>query len=274
MAFTSVAGQVLFTYRSTFIDEERCGDECSPKRSRSFSPVKTGLETAAEAVKSETALSGYVQNLVHSAQRFRKFGKVAFTSSTSQQGQGQPSVGSTGHPQLCRRPCVYFAVGECSSGSSCLYCHHSHPERSVKLDKAQRRRFQELDVGIVLGMLHDLMCTQAREHGFSDEAGHVLALVEGEARTQNPEAIWAEEAASLGRLQRAFKRMPFNQLAAYAGSKLGDPAFSWKLQAVVDKLSERVEALQQARAPVVVRETFQQLQRNRSEDEHTRGIAR
>ncbi|CAE7801284.1 unnamed protein product, partial [Symbiodinium microadriaticum] len=129
-----------------------------------------------------------------------------------------------------RRPCIYFSAGYCSSGISCVYCHHSHPERSVKLDRAQRKRFAEMDIGIALAMLHDLMCTQAREHGFSDEAGHVLALVEGEARMQNPETNWAEEAASLGRLQRVFKRMNFNQLAAYVGSKSGNPAFSWELQ--------------------------------------------
>eukprot|EP00445_Apocalathium_hangoei_P021785 CAMPEP_0203912232 /NCGR_PEP_ID=MMETSP0359-20131031/53322_1 /ASSEMBLY_ACC=CAM_ASM_000338 /TAXON_ID=268821 /ORGANISM="Scrippsiella Hangoei, Strain SHTV-5" /LENGTH=117 /DNA_ID=CAMNT_0050838123 /DNA_START=18 /DNA_END=368 /DNA_ORIENTATION=+ len=35
-----------------------------------------------------------------------------------------PSLGpgSIGHPQLCDRPCLYFAKNECANGMDCEYC--------------------------------------------------------------------------------------------------------------------------------------------------------
>ncbi|CAE7569766.1 unnamed protein product [Symbiodinium sp. CCMP2456] len=268
MAVPSVGSQVRFVYRSTFIDEEKdFADESSRKRCQSLPPIKTGLETATEVVTNETALSGYVEELVQSAQHLGKAEAQAgpavetssqvITSSTS--AQGPPSLGSRGHPQLCKRPCI-FSVGSCSSGSSCSYCHHSHPDKTAKLDKSQRKRFAELDIGIALLLLHDLMRTKALENGFSEEAVCLLSLVEEEARAQNPGVNWAEEVISHRRLQRAgnesnsstamvLNRMPFHQLAVLAGTKSGNPAFAKELQALVDTLSERVEALQGAGNP-------------------------
>ncbi|CAE8743590.1 unnamed protein product [Polarella glacialis] len=34
-----------------------------------------------------------------------------------------PNPGSMAHPELCRRPCIYFAAGSCANGSACGYCH-------------------------------------------------------------------------------------------------------------------------------------------------------
>lgn len=251
MAVLSVGSEVRFVYRSTFIDEEKdVGDESSHKRCQSLPPTRTVLETATEVVTSETALSGYVEELVQSARRLCKVEVQAgpgfevpqvITSSTA--AQGPPSLGSRGHPQLCKRPCI-FSVGSCASGSSCSYCHHSHPDKTAKLDKSQRKRFAELDIGIALLLLHDLMRTKALENGFSEEAVCLLAPLEKEARVQNPGVNWAEEVNSHRRLQRVLNRMPFHQLAVLAGSKSGNPAFAKELQALLDKLSERVEALQ------------------------------
>ncbi|CAK9008571.1 Putative tRNA/rRNA methyltransferase Rv0881 [Durusdinium trenchii] len=41
---------------------------------------------------------------------------------------GAPSGGSLGHPQVCNRPCIYFAAGNCASGAGCSYCHVEHTE--------------------------------------------------------------------------------------------------------------------------------------------------
>jgi len=34
--------------------------------------------------------------------------------------------GNWGHPELCGRPCIFFARGECTNGDSCRFCHLPH----------------------------------------------------------------------------------------------------------------------------------------------------
>lgn len=34
--------------------------------------------------------------------------------------------GSFGHPEVCARPCLFYASGKCDSGSACKFCHLSH----------------------------------------------------------------------------------------------------------------------------------------------------
>jgi len=48
------------------------------------------------------------------------------------------NLGSIGHPNLCLRPCLYFAVGNCSNGDACAFCHLDHPKRPAHLDKRHR----------------------------------------------------------------------------------------------------------------------------------------
>ena len=55
------------------------------------------------------------------------------------------TLGSRGHPVLCRRACVWFAKGECSLGATCPYCHLHHEHVVVSLDKRQRRLLQDMD---------------------------------------------------------------------------------------------------------------------------------
>ncbi|CAL1147017.1 unnamed protein product, partial [Cladocopium goreaui] len=47
------------------------------------------------------------------------------------------SYGSYGHPELCHRPCVHLAKGQCDAGADCGYCHCQH-NRPVHPDKKQR----------------------------------------------------------------------------------------------------------------------------------------
>ncbi|CAE7257158.1 unnamed protein product [Symbiodinium natans] len=53
-----------------------------------------------------------------------------------------PSQGSLGHPEVCRRPCIYFIAGNCENGRACAYCHIEHTEKTPKLDKRQRTIMQ------------------------------------------------------------------------------------------------------------------------------------
>ena len=55
-------------------------------------------------------------------------------------GQAEQAItpGSLGHPEVCRRQCIYFLQGHCSNGDACTYCHLPHTQRAPKLDKRQR----------------------------------------------------------------------------------------------------------------------------------------
>jgi len=54
------------------------------------------------------------------------------------------SRGSVGHPELCSRPCLYFAMGSCENGESCEYCHMAHSKRPVHLDKRHREMLRSM----------------------------------------------------------------------------------------------------------------------------------
>jgi len=45
--------------------------------------------------------------------------------------------GNWGHPDLCGRPCIFFAKGECANGDSCGFCHLHH-RKVPHLDKRGR----------------------------------------------------------------------------------------------------------------------------------------
>ena len=37
-----------------------------------------------------------------------------------------PSLGSYGHPSICRRPCILFIRGTCKKAADCGFCHLHH----------------------------------------------------------------------------------------------------------------------------------------------------
>jgi len=65
--------------------------------------------------------------------------------------------GSQGHPELCNRPCLFFAQGTCSSFDTCEFCHLPHKKRLAHLDKRHRDMLHELPLDrwttLVLPML-------------------------------------------------------------------------------------------------------------------------
>jgi len=72
----------------------------------------------------------------------------------------QPSnPGSLGHPELCLRPCLYFAQGQCANGNSCEFCHRSHPKRPSHLDKRHREMLKRMpfveSVSVALPVLRE-----------------------------------------------------------------------------------------------------------------------
>lgn len=58
--------------------------------------------------------------------------------------QATPSLGSYGHPNICRRPCILMVKGTCQKGSDCGFCHQDHELRPPSFDKQQREFLKRL----------------------------------------------------------------------------------------------------------------------------------
>eukprot|EP00913_Durusdinium_trenchii_P025679 g24101.t1 len=67
----------------------------------------------------------------------------------------EASLGSLGHPWMCRRPCVYVAAhrASCPQGTNCGYCHLRHPQRRTTFDKRQREYLRNLTEAEMLTVL-------------------------------------------------------------------------------------------------------------------------
>ncbi|CAK0834160.1 unnamed protein product [Prorocentrum cordatum] len=61
--------------------------------------------------------------------------------------------GSLGHPEMCVRPCLYFARGQCTSGDGCRFCHCPHPARPVHLGRSHRRAMEATTMAECFGIL-------------------------------------------------------------------------------------------------------------------------
>mmetsp|Transcript_33257 Transcript_33257/g.66024 ORF Transcript_33257/g.66024 Transcript_33257/m.66024 type:complete len:292 (+) Transcript_33257:30-905(+) len=55
------------------------------------------------------------------------------------------NTGSIGHPDLCFRPCLYFAANQCVNGASCEFCHMTHTKRASHLNKQHREQLRDMD---------------------------------------------------------------------------------------------------------------------------------
>ncbi|CAJ1338438.1 unnamed protein product [Effrenium voratum] len=124
---------------------------------------------------------------------------------------GLPSCGSLGHPELCRRPCIYVATGECLNGDACSYCHMPHMEKVPKLDKRQRGIVQSLSRSELLALVLKFCRPKARRFG---PAREILSLLKEEAGNAKLPS-WVCERDVRG-LHCTLQRMNFSNLIGLA----------------------------------------------------------
>ena len=86
---------------------------------------------------------------------------------------------SAGHLELCRRPFLCFALGQCINLADCNY-FLPHSYRSATLDKNQRHVIKEMDQREFLDFLLRCLPSKAVEGGFELEAQDVLQLFEAQ----------------------------------------------------------------------------------------------
>eukprot|EP00438_Fugacium_kawagutii_P002015 Skav204962 [mRNA] locus=scaffold3912:37666:56591:+ [translate_table: standard] len=143
--------------------------------------------------------------------------------------------GSVGHPELCRRPCIYFAAGQCRNSTDCNFCHLSHAHRSATLDKNQRQMIKELTKHEFLSLLVRCLRTKAAQGNFEDEAKEVLELFE-EQLTKEVAQEGSKVGAKANNLERALARMTFFSVASLTTRAQFDKVFLERCKAAVGKL--------------------------------------
>ncbi|CAE8743588.1 unnamed protein product [Polarella glacialis] len=139
-----------------------------------------------------------------------------------------PNPGSMAHPELCRRPCIYFAAGSCANGSACGYCHLSHENRPSHLDRRHRYLLRNLSEAECLALLLPVLRCRAESTGLAAEAVEVLALLEDKAVACAAPSAASRASASraatattspqhqLSKLSAALRKMPFSTVLGMA----------------------------------------------------------
>eukprot|EP00438_Fugacium_kawagutii_P015268 Skav216365 [mRNA] locus=scaffold1517:89477:91302:+ [translate_table: standard] len=194
-------------YRNSFIDAD---DDLmtAPKRASSLPALRAKRVSDTELEAEEASLESYVENLSHQLQaktpmdlRSPSFAAGLSTSNTPASSSNSPEASSTfflpndpvespaaldtpgslGHPEVCRRQCIYFLQGHCSNGDDCTYCHLPHPQKAPKLDKRQRNIMQALSHQDLLALTLHLCKIKAEEIGMVKEAQKIIEILTSEA---------------------------------------------------------------------------------------------
>lgn len=121
------------------------------------------------------------------------------------------NIGSVGHPELCARPCIYFAAGFCANGVSCGYCHHNHEARSAHLDKRHRALLRTLPEEDRLALLLPVLRRRADVLGVREEAQELLTILKSRTAPKAPPVL-----ASHPRFLSSVKKMSFATVLSLA----------------------------------------------------------
>mmetsp|Transcript_74411 Transcript_74411/g.174596 ORF Transcript_74411/g.174596 Transcript_74411/m.174596 type:complete len:262 (-) Transcript_74411:32-817(-) len=251
--FDREGDEVTFVYSRTFIDEvPMMVKPGSIRRSVSQPPPMTPLQTASDAIIEEESLRGYVQSLgTSSMHRFADVG----TGTAPHDGEeavvekaGDPAVfvaaascGSRGHPDLCKRACIYFVSGNCTAGAQCNFCHMPHADSPQTLEKQFRTKFNLMGKREALLLLEKTLTKKAATNGFLQLAKDILDLVATEAMEHDALAEAAFDPIQR-RFERVLVRMPFRQLALLTVSKANRDEFREPMVTCIEKLADDLQA--------------------------------
>ncbi|CAE7673157.1 UROS [Symbiodinium sp. CCMP2456] len=140
------------------------------------------------------------------------------------EGKPKCNPGSAGHPELCRRPCIYFALGQCINEADCNFCHLSHNNRSATLDKCQRQMIKHMSQHEFLSMLLHSLQSKAAEGRFEVDAEDVLQLFRVQIGQMRAIPSKVPKTKILN-LEKALTRMTFFSVASLTSRGSFDTGF-------------------------------------------------
>eukprot|EP00747_Dinoflagellata_sp_TGD_P151777 gnl/TRDRNA2_/TRDRNA2_177241_c0_seq9.p1 gnl/TRDRNA2_/TRDRNA2_177241_c0~~gnl/TRDRNA2_/TRDRNA2_177241_c0_seq9.p1 ORF type:complete len:354 (+),score=62.10 gnl/TRDRNA2_/TRDRNA2_177241_c0_seq9:71-1132(+) len=140
----------------------------------------------------------------------------SFHSSTESDGKGAEDVegmdmvshsGSVGHPELCSRPCLYYAAGKCVNGNACRFCHEPHPDRAHHLDKHHRQMLKAMPFSTSLHLMSPIIKTKAAALDLPAEfVAQLLDSLEVASIVENKYEVETEEAEIKTHITQSFTR--------------------------------------------------------------------
>jgi hypothetical protein len=126
------------------------------------------------------------------------------------------TLGSYGHPELCKRPCTFFLFGNCKSGTTCNFCHLGHGSRPKNLDKRHREQLRSLSEKDRLSLILPLLSQRARTMRLTDQVSEVLEIAAAWETalgiTQIPNQVGNQ---NLWPLRKALSQMSFAYLIGH-----------------------------------------------------------
>mmetsp|Transcript_41861 Transcript_41861/g.97475 ORF Transcript_41861/g.97475 Transcript_41861/m.97475 type:complete len:247 (+) Transcript_41861:76-816(+) len=170
------------TFRSTFIDVVQDLKEDASKRARSEPPTSKAFEEASEAHFVASTLKSSTERLFSEVDKLWQSpvqgGADPELGAQVEELPRLPSIGSLGHPETCKRPCVHFVARGCPAGESCEYCHGPHPKRPPSLDKCQRGLLKKMEESAVLALVLPLLKLRVETRGLTFHATRLFQLLE------------------------------------------------------------------------------------------------
>ena len=159
--------------------------------------------------------------------------------------QGE-ACGSAGHPEFCRRPCLFFLAGQCNEGSSGKYCHERHG-RVRKMHSKLRQTIQNLSNLDRLAVLHDSLACRTRQ--LSPAHAHLdglIQLIADALQNERDSHASASSSAASRRMVKASASLCYWQLFAHFCTHCKQEALS--KMPVAAQLGGSIAALSQLRA--------------------------
>lgn len=148
--------------------------------------------------------------------------------------------GSWGHPEACRKPCLYFSQGICHSGVNCGFCHMPHFVVTSGLDKRQRELISEMPHQEVVALVYPHLRARAESSQFPEECHKVLSVVclELPARIR----VFLHQDV-LDRLNRVLDHLSFSSLISLICKKYDRQPFAAEVSGQMDLLRFKVAHL-------------------------------
>jgi len=219
-------------YRLTFIDVEmELPGGAGQTRSKSCPPVPGVMPETGDFWANEAGYHGHVKTLANRAEELML--EMKSTSSPVEiEETVLPSLGSYGHPELCRRPCLFWVQKkECVKGASCPFCHEDH-EKLVSLDKAQRSVIARLSDSEKIFLLLPLLRTKVQQ-GWT-EAKDVLELLQGSHVTEVHFDAFPRK--TMNSLVKVMERMSLMGLLGVLSKYIADEPLAEQLEQAIHRL--------------------------------------
>eukprot|EP00928_Gymnodinium_smaydae_P067345 TRINITY_DN5030_c0_g4_i2.p1 TRINITY_DN5030_c0_g4~~TRINITY_DN5030_c0_g4_i2.p1 ORF type:complete len:179 (-),score=23.37 TRINITY_DN5030_c0_g4_i2:80-577(-) len=147
--------------------------------------------------------------------------------------------GSVGHPEICSRPCVRAAAGECDLGFSCGFCHMPHEKSGIHLDKKRRIAFKSMTYDERVSTILPLVRLKVVELQLDNDLLQDISDIIESLQLGNYES---EKARSIRQIQRAHAtKFTLRSLFSMIKNDTSQGAPS-ALQASLDRLLWKVKA--------------------------------